>query len=53
MYSGGVCTLEDTAADKVKYIKLVFTGKSNNSTWINFYEFEITALPYEEMIMDN
>ena len=53
MYSGGVCTLEDTAADKVKYIKLVFTGKSNNSTWINFYEFEITAIPCEELTIDN
>ena len=48
IYSGGVCTLEDISADKVKYIKLVFTGKANNSTWINFYEIEIMALPSEE-----
>ena len=48
MYANGVCTLEDIAADKFKYIKLLFTGKSNNSTWINFYEFDIMALPGEE-----
>lgn len=44
LYSSGVITVNDTSAEAVKYIKLIFTGKRNNNGWINFYDITVTGL---------
>ena len=43
MYDNGVATIDASVAQGVQYIKVIFTGKSSGSTWINFFEFEVTA----------
>ena len=39
----GVATIDATAADGVKYIKVMFTGKGSGGTFINFFEFAVTG----------
>ena len=41
--SSYVCTLSDLIAWNVKYIKLTFTGSSDNGLWVNFYEITATG----------
>ena len=39
--SGTVCTLDGLNAEKVKYVRIVFTGRApSNSLWVGLYEFE-------------
>ena len=41
VYSGLICTLDNLGLEGVTHIKLVLTGRSNNSTYINLQEVEI------------
>ena len=40
-YDGDVCTVDLGNAEKVKFLKIVFTGSNKNSMWINFMELTI------------
>ena len=41
-YTGTVCTLDGLKASNVKYIKVIFTGRSGNSCWVNFMELGLS-----------
>ena len=41
-YSGFVCTLDGLNLQDVTHIKLMFTGRSNNSTYLNIFEVEVS-----------
>jgi len=43
VYNGAVCTVDATAADAIRYLKIVFTGRNGNSTWVNFFEISVTG----------
>lgn len=43
VYSGAVCSVDATAADAIRYLKIVFTGRNGNSTWVNFFEISVTG----------
>lgn len=41
-YTDAVCTVEvDT--EPVRYVKIIFTGRNGNGTWVNFYEISATG----------
>ena len=42
-YIDKTCTLNANVANKVKYLKVVFTGRNVNNFYVNFYEIEITC----------
>ena len=42
-YDGAVCTIDATAGDAIRYLKIVFTGRTGNGTWVNFFEISITG----------
>lgn len=42
-YSGYVCTLPNVTAYGVDYVKITFTGDSQNKRWITLYEVVITG----------
>jgi len=44
---GYICTIDGLTAKNVKYIKLVFTGDSQNMCWISFYELDIVGVVCE------
>ena len=39
--SGYVCIVDGFTAENVKFVKIAFTGSSDSSKWINFYEIEL------------
>ena len=42
-YTGAVCTVNASAGKAVRYVKIVFTGRNGNGTWVNLYETVITG----------
>ena len=38
-----VCTLDGLAEENVKYVKVIFTGRVANTTWVNLVEIKILA----------
>ena len=42
-YNGAVCTVDAAAGDAIRYLKIVFTGRNGNSTWVNFFEISVTG----------
>ena len=44
-YTDYVCTISNLDLKNVKAIKLVFTGSSDGSKWIGFYEVIVDAVP--------
>ena len=42
-YAGAVCSVDATAGDAVRYLKVIFTGRSGNGTWVNFFEISVTG----------
>ena len=43
-YSGYVCTIDGLSAHNVKYVKILFTGTSSGSAFVNLYEAELYGL---------
>ena len=51
MYSGGVATIDASAANGVQYIKVIFNGRTPVNDWINFKELAVTARTVKKITM--
>ena len=49
-YEEYVCTISDLNAEGVSSIKIVFSGSTQNTLWMSFYEIELDAVQTKEKV---